>query len=75
MKTENDVLKTLCFIREMTRPVCYFHEFSSNHASETQGIQSAICDIEKHSNPNGLLDILRTRNRVPKTLCFIREMR
>ena len=47
LETENDALETLCFIREMTRPVCYFHGFSSNYAYETQGFWNAICDIEK----------------------------
>ena len=69
--TENDVSKTLAIISVFEEKSMKIVSQASDFAMKTQGFRNAICDIENHSNPNGLLDFLRTENDVSKTLAII----
>ena len=62
LKTENDVLHTLCFIGEMTHPACYFHEIPSDFAYDTQGFATRFATSRNYNDPNELIDFLKERN-------------
>ena len=70
LTTENDALKTLCFISEICRKSMKRAHRTGHFAYETQGFRNAIFGSQNVEFYKGLLDFLKTENDVQKMLLY-----